>query len=369
MKVLLLDLGSEMRGGQRQVLSLASFLARDPALAREFSPILACPKSSPLCSAARGQGVEVFPLNGRRFWNPFVFLQLKKNIQHMVREHDGPGPALLIHTNDAHAASLGATLAAKCPGVLLMHTRRVSYPLHGSGRGRKYARADAVSAVSAEIAATLALGGVDPDKIRVIHSGIDPDIYTRKSVRPHDRLRFAIVGALTEQKGHETLLHALAALKEKREMPDYVVLAAGQGPLLEKLEALARKLGVLSNIEFLGQRESNSLLSGCDILLSPSSAGEGSNATIKEGWAVGLPVIVSDLPSNLELVESGRSGLSFPVGNVAALVDAMLTIAIDPALQESLVRGGTERLKLFTSRCMAESYVNWYRELACSQTI
>lgn len=364
MKVCLLDLGTEMRGGQRQVLYLASFLARDPVLAREFLPVLICPKHSALSSAARDQGVEVLPLAGRRFWNPFVYLQLTKMIGRIARAHDAPGPALLLHTNDAHSASLGACIAAKHHGVLLMHTRRVSYPLHGRGRGRKYAQADAVAAVSAEIAATLAFGGVDPGKIRVIHSGIAPDTYTPRIAKSDDRLRFAVVGALTEQKGHETLLHAMAILQERRTMPDYVVMAAGKGPLLGKLECLAQKLGVSGNIEFLGQRESRSLLPECDILLSPSSAGEGSNATIKEGWAVGLPVITSDLPSNLELVEPGKSGLTFSAGDAGALADAMLGIAADRTLRENLVKGGAERLKLFTSRRMAGSYVDWYRELA-----
>lgn len=364
MKVILLDLGDGMRGGQRQVLYLASFLAHDPELAREFSPVLACPESSPLCRAAREQGIEVLPLKGRRFWNPFVYLQLSAALGRALREHHGPGHALLLHTNDAHAASLGTALTANRAGILLMHTRRVSYRLHGKVRGRKYVLADAVAAVSAEIAATLAMGGVNADKIRVIHSGIDPDTYTPRNNKPRNVLRFAIVGALTGQKGHATLLQAMSILKSRPGMPDYEVLAAGQGPLLGKLEALARELGVADNIKFLGQRESRSLLPECDILLSPSSGGEGSNATIKEGWAVGLPVIASALPSNLELVEPGESGVVFPVGEAAALAESMLNLAANPDLRARLVEGGTERLRLFTSRRMAESYVDWYRELA-----
>lgn len=362
MKVVLLDLGDEMRGGQRQVLYLASFLAADPALAREFAPLLACPESSPLCRAAREQGVEVLPLKGRRFWNPRVYLQLKGEL---ARALHGQAPVLL-HTNDAHAAALGSALAGSLPGLLLMHTRRVSYPLHGRGRGRKYARADAVAAVSAEIADTMAMGGVERGKIRVIHSGIDPDTYAPKSATPHRRLLFAIIGALTEQKGHETLLRAMHILKSKPEMPDYKVLAAGQGPLLGKLQSLADEFGVAPHIEFLGQRESRVLLPECDILLSPSSGGEGSNATIKEGWAVGLPVIASDLPSNLELVEPGKSGLAFPVGDAAGLASAMLAVTASPELRERLVAGGKERLQGFTSRRMAESYVDYYRELAAA---
>jgi glycerol-3-phosphate acyltransferase PlsX len=333
MKVFLLDLGAEMRGGQRQVLYLASFLARDPELAREFSPVLACPESSPLCRAARDQDIEVFPLKGRRFWNPLVYLQLSAALRCALRGHDGTGHVLLLHTNDAHAASLGAALTVNRAGVLLMHTRRVSYPLHGKGRERKYAGADAVAAVSAEIAAALVMGGVNPDKIRVIHSGIEPDTYRPRINTPRKRLRFALVGALTEQKGHEALLRAMHILKSRPEMPDYEVLAAGRGPLLNKLEALARELGVADRIVFPGQRESRSLLPECDILLSPSSGGEGSNATIKEGWAVGIPVIASDLPSNLELVEPGDSGLVFSVGKAAALAEAMLILAADPALR------------------------------------
>lgn len=361
MKVLLLDLGHELRGGQRQVLYLASYLTHDAALEREFQPVLLCPESSPLCRAALDQGISVFPLKGRRFWNPFVILQVRR-IMALMRD-DG-GARLLIHSQDAHSASLGAMLAGGDANSLLMHTRRVSYPLHRKGRASKYVKADAVAAVSAEIAETLAAGGVTREKIRVIHSGIEVSSYAPKNAAPHGVLRFIVMGALTEQKGHEILLRAMSLLKKSPDMPDYEVWAAGQGPLLESLTVLAANLGVADKIKFLGQREGREILPDCDILLSPSSGGEGSNAAIKEGWAVGLPVIASDLPSNLELVEPEKSGLAFAAGNAQALAAAMLRLAGDAALRERLVQGGKERLPAFTSAHMAQSYVNWYRVLA-----
>lgn len=363
MKVLILDLGNEMRGGQRQVLYLAGWLTQQAELRAEFSAVLACPASSPLYSAALEQCIPLLPLKGRRFWNPFVYLQIKAYIKNALAA-GGVGAKILIHTNDAHAAALGALLSKNDPRVLLMHTRRVSYPLNSGRRAAKYKAAGAIAAVSAEIGEALAQGGVNREKIRVIHSGIDPATYTLKNNTQHERFRFAIVGALTEQKGHGTLVRALLILKDNPAMLPFEVLAAGKGHLLESLTAQIKELGVEGLITFLGQKESRALLPDCDAVLSPSSGGEGSNATIKEAWAVGLPVIASDLPSNLELVRPGESGLAFGTGNAEELAAAMFQVATDRTLYDKLVQGGTERLPGFTSQRMCESYVDWYRELA-----
>ena len=394
MQVILLDLGKEMRGGQRQVLYLARFLTEHPEYADEFSPIIACPASSPLRAEAEKSGVHVLPLRGRRFWNPCLVMQFRGFINKQIRRHrelGGTGPALLIHTNDAHAASLGAITAKGNDQIRLMHTRRVSYALHPGKRSAKYLQADLIAAVSAEIGDVLIQGGISKDKIRVIHSGIDPSLYLTRgdnekqgtepgnAVRDKkpaqgsssiNKTRFVIVGALTAQKGHEVLLRAMSLLKNTppgpdiQPMPDFEVSVFGEGALGDDLRKLAVELGIEDLISFMGHRETKSELSNCDILLSPSVDGEGSSAAIKEGWAVGLPVIVSDLPSNLELVEAGKDGLVVKTGDPASLAQAMCNLALDQDLRSCLAQSGRKKLENFTSEAMAKSYVAVYRELS-----
>lgn len=366
MHIILLDLGREMRGGQLQVFYLARALHHSDG----FSVVVACPAGSPLAREAAAAGISVLPLPGRRSWSPRALLALRRE----ARGHS----RVVLHTHDARAASLGAlckgTWGAK---VVLVHTRRVSYPL---GRGlsrRKYLAADAVAAVSAETGGVLAAAGLDPAHITVIHSGIDPTRYFPRRERGDGRFVFGMVGALTPQKGHTVLIEALAALQayetvdaegdvggpDGAPMPAWEVRVVGEGPLFGTLLDRADELGVSSRMAFLGRQDSRRMLPDCDALVVPSVHGEGSSGVIKEGWVTGLPVICSGLASNLELVRDGENGLVVPPGDAEALAEAMRRVATDATLRERLTAGGTASVAHYTDARMAEAYMALYRRL------
>ena len=350
MNILLLDLGRTMRGGQRQVL----YLARRLDAAPEFNPILAAPAESPLLTSARSEGLGTHPLPSRWDWDPrnlsSLFGLVKKK------------PVRLVHTHDARAASLGAALKCICPDVGLLHTRRVSYALKSGWSRKKYRLADKVAAVSREIADILEHSGIDPARILVIHSGIDPSKYGAETrTRPREEIVFGLIGALSPQKGHAVFLDALALLRAEAGPIRWKALITGDGPLEDELKSRTRELGLDRIVYFTGYRESREALSDLDVLVVPSVDGEGSSAVVKEGWAARVPVVASDLASNLELVQPGRSGLVFPNRSASGLKDALLRIAADPALRQKLVQGGVERMALFTDKIMAEAYMRLYR--------
>lgn len=367
MHIILLDLGREMRGGQLQVFYLARALHHSDG----FSVVVACPAGAPLAREAAAAGIAVLPLPGRRSWSPRALLALRREARGHAR--------VVLHTHDARAASLGAL----CKGtwgaqVVLVHTRRVSYPL---GRGlsrRKYLAADAVAAVSAETGGVLAAAGLDPTHITVIHSGIDPTRYVPRRERGDGRFVFGMVGALTPQKGHTVLIEALAALqaceaggaegdvggsKYDAPLPPWEVRVVGEGPLFGTLLDRADELGVSSRMAFLGRQDSRRMLPDCDALMVPSVHGEGSSGVIKEGWVTGVPVICSGLASNLELVRDGENGLVVPPGDAEALACAMRRIATDAALRARLVADGTASAAHYTDVRMAEAYMALYRRL------
>ncbi|MDY7001077.1 MAG: glycosyltransferase family 4 protein [Thermodesulfobacteriota bacterium] len=350
MNILLLDLGSAMRGGQRQVFYLARRLGADP----EFNPVLAAPAGSPLVASARSEGIKTHPLPSRWDWDPrnlsSLFGMVKKERIH------------LVHTHDARSASLGAAVKCLCAGVGLLHTRRVSYPLRNGWGRKKYRLADKIAAVSQEIADVLTDCGIDPAKIVVIHSGIDASRYeagTRTQAR--EEIVFGLIGALSPQKGHAVFLSALALLRQEAGALSWKALIIGEGPLEAELQARTKELGLSDLVEFTGYRESREALLDLDVLAVPSVDGEGSNAVIKEGWAARIPVVASDLASNLELVEPEVSGLVFPNRDAAALKDALSRLARDVSLRQKIIQGGAERVGLFTEEITAEAYMRLYR--------
>ena len=298
MKVLLLDLGKIIRGGQRQVFYLARHLSRTPG----FEPLVAVPKRSPLKPLLEEAGIPFADMPSFCDFNPLNIFRLKRLIASFQPD--------IIHTNDAKGASLASMAKKINANFKLVHSRRVSYKLKPGWSRQKYLLGDAVVAVSKEIQDILISCGIPAKSTCTIHSGIDAEMYDKKP-RKHPVLTIGAVGALSSQKGFEVLIESLAYLKQSPDMPEWQCMIAGDGPLLRDLKQQAEKLDLDRSILFLGYQDSKHVLPEIDVLIIPSVDGEGSNAVIKEGWATETPVITSDLPSNLELVTHKHDGLVF----------------------------------------------------------
>jgi glycosyltransferase involved in cell wall biosynthesis len=141
MRILHLDAGREMRGGQWQVLRLVEGLA-----AAGVESTLLAREGAPLYTAARKQGWRVEPLGVTRAMG-------------CLRGHS------LIHAHDARSHSLGAFLR----GRPLVVSRRVSFPV---GSRWKYGRARRYLAVSEFVKKVLMRGGVPEEKISVVYDGV-----------------------------------------------------------------------------------------------------------------------------------------------------------------------------------------------------
>jgi len=141
MRILHLDGGRELRGGQWQVLRLIEGLA-----AQGVESTLLARENGPLYAAARQKGWRVEPLGLAR-----AFL--------LARHHD------LLHAHDGHGHTAGAIVS---PGKLVV-SRRVAFPV----RSRiKYRRARHYLAVSEFVKRVLAAGGVAEEKISVVYDGV-----------------------------------------------------------------------------------------------------------------------------------------------------------------------------------------------------
>lgn len=141
MKILHLDSGKELRGGQWQVLRLIEGLQADGT-----ECTLLARRGGPLFEAARRRQWRVEPLGAGR-------------ILTLAAKHD------LIHAHDARSH----TLATIAPGTPLVVSRRVAFPIRSTW---KYRRARVFIAVSGFVKSVLVEGGVPEDKIAVVHDGV-----------------------------------------------------------------------------------------------------------------------------------------------------------------------------------------------------
>jgi glycosyltransferase involved in cell wall biosynthesis len=146
MRVLHIDTGREMRGGQWQVLRLIEGLAE-----AGHECVLLAPRSSPLYEKAAGRGLAALPLGVTR------------------RLASESASADLVHAHDGRSHALAAVGA----GAPLVVSRRVAFPIRTSFASRwKYARADHYIAVSEHVKGMLEEAGVPAEKISVVHDGV-----------------------------------------------------------------------------------------------------------------------------------------------------------------------------------------------------
>lgn len=141
MRILHLDSGKEMRGGQWQVLRLIEGL-----LAGGAECTLLARKGGPLFDAARRKGWQVEPLG-------------LAGVTRLARRHD------LVHAHDARSHSY----AAVSGGAPLIVARRVAFPIRSPW---KYRRAARYIAVSGFVRSVLCQGGVPEERIAVVYDGV-----------------------------------------------------------------------------------------------------------------------------------------------------------------------------------------------------
>ncbi len=188
----------------------------------------------------------------------------------------------------------------------------------------------------------------DPSKVHVIHNGVD--IAKFRSAR-NDRVRLfpdtcqgklvVVVGNMhTDVKGHPWLIASAPAVL--REFPDAQFILVGDGEQRSSFEKQAQDLGVIRNFLFLGRRSDiPDILASCDIAVLPSRA-EGLPNAVLEYMAAGLPVIVSRVGGNSELVQDGVRGIVVPSEDSAALSAALLKLMAEPSLARRLAQAGHE---------------------------
>ena len=345
LRVLHVDSERTWRGGERQVLEL---MRRQRG--RGDDPHLAAPRGSALLSRAVSEGFPGHAVPMRGAWDVPSALALAR--LHRLLRPD------VVHWHAARAHALGAIAALLAPGPARVLTRRVDFPVRGSVGSRLLygLRRDATIAISEGVRDALARSGLDPARIRVVRSGIDLTPYAA----PFDRavLRAAIgiqegdflvlqVAALAPHKSQRDLLAAARAVIDRR--PEALVWIAGEGALRDELERQHEKLRLGDRVRLLGFRDDvPDLLRAAD-LFCVSSYLEGMGTATLDAMAAGLPVVATRVGGIPEIVENGVTGLLVPRRDPAALAEAILTLADQPALRRAMGDRARERVRVFSA--------------------
>ncbi len=209
--------------------------------------------------------------------------------------------------------------------------------------------ADAVSAVSAFSAASLAeKDGFSEQQIEVIENGVDIQRINGADI-PHnlglDRSRryLVCVARFHPVKDHATLLRAFVIVARQR--PEVDLLLVGDGPLGSDLEKLAQELGIKPRVRFLGLRpDVPGILRAAKVFVL-TSLSEAAPLTVLEAMAAGLPVVVTAVGGNPEMVRDGVDGYLVPRGDTEATASAILRMLDDSKAAAAMGSAGAARVR------------------------
>lgn len=354
LKVLHIDPERNWGGGEAQVVGLLSYLAEKG----HRNDLLAHPRG-PLFEKAKKLEIRAFPLVVRNDLDLRSVLWLRRLIQR--ERYD----IVHLHTKRAHALSVWLPREAGRPKYIV--TRRMDYPERKNWYTRYLynRRVDGVVAVSQTIAALLVEAGVEPARIRLIHSGVDPKRFEHAPVDPGMSNDIPVVGTvavLEERKGHRYLLEAAALLKAKGYRMSY--LFAGEGSLKNQLEEMVNKLGLQDEVHFLGfVNDMASFFFKTDICVLPSIY-EGFSGAAREAMAAGRPVVATRVGGFPELIIDSVTGLLVSPRDADGLAKAVEKLIRDKSLARKMGQRGAERVcQYFTLEQMAKKNEAHYYEL------
>jgi glycosyltransferase involved in cell wall biosynthesis len=190
--------------------------------------------------------------------------------------------------------------------------------------------------------------GLPSKKITVIRNDCDVQRFDPAHAVPANfrrRAGFAerdplllVAARLEPQKGHSVLLQAMAVLKN--EFPELRLVALGEGGLRAELERDIRELGLEKSVLMPGHSSDiRDWMGTADVCVLPSFA-EGLPLFAIECLAAGRPMVASAVDGTPEIVVDGKTGLTVPPGDVAALAHAIGRLLREPRLGAELGTAG-----------------------------
>lgn len=316
----------------------------------EYEIMMGCLRAEgPLLEKLRGSAVKV------REFHPSGGLDSAAGLYEVIRlaRYLRREKFDVVHTHDLWSNLMGVP-AARLAGVpaIVSSRRDLAHFEWYQGKRRHWLRriqnlSGVVLANATPIRdALISEDGFAPEKLRVIHNGVDTEKFQRAQ---RDRARLfpdvgneilvVLVGNMhSDVKGHPWLIAAAPTVV--REFPEVRFVFAGDGESRPTFAAQVAQLGLEGKFKFLGRRSDiPEILASCDLAVLPSRA-EGLPNAVLEYMAAGLPTIASRVGGVAELVQDGVTGLLVPAEDANALAGALLQFLRDPEQARQIASNG-----------------------------
>jgi glycosyltransferase involved in cell wall biosynthesis len=343
----------------------------------------------PLGERLRSEGVPVIPLGRRpgRDWRVVWRLarELREREIDVVHAHQ--------YTPFFYAALARAVGKRHARVILTEHGRHfpdVVSPLRRAvNRVALDHLADAVNACCGFSARALArVEGFSGRRIEVVENGIELERYgARSDGEPnHDSRRtdqaklreeigldprrryVATVARFHPVKDHATLLVGFQRAAAARD--DVNLLLVGDGPLRAELETQTRRLGLTGRVRFMGVRSDIPAILRAVDLFALTSVSEAASLTILEAMASRLPVVVTAVGGNPEMVRDGIEGILVGRGDSQGVGAAIVHLLDDAATAAAMGAAGRARVKeRYQLHLTVRNYWRLYQRLCPRRTV
>lgn len=231
---------------------------------------------------------------------------------------------------------------------------------------RNLFHADAVTAISDAVKNELRF--LPEEKIFTIPNGIDTRLYQSGkcgfinellSLDTQKKIVLS-VGFNRAVKGYEFGIRAFDILKRRGGCDDLVYVIVGRNT--SELQPLVHRLSLEGRVFLVPQQEREAIIKcyqSAWCFLSPSLI-EGLSLVSIEAMATGLPLVVTDVPGNLDIVRDNRCGLVVKKRDPVALAEGIMKLKTDRSLYDTLSSRALEKVHVYDWRTIAEKYLSLY---------
>jgi len=365
LKILFIHGITEIGGAERELLLILSEL---PSLG--YQPVVACPAQGPLVQELDRRKIEHHAI-AMPPWRKLLAYPKRASAVRVLREVIMTKRPLVLHVNDIWwvPQTLRAVAGFRIP--IVAHVRQEIDP----PKVRRYElnELDKVFPVSRQIQRSLEAGGVLPERLRVIYSGLDTSAVPVQADGHQIRHEFGIpvdvpligtVGNLFPRKGYEVMLRALPTILKSLPELHYLVVGGGNAAYETRLRSLVKELGVANRVHFAGfQDPVYSYLAAIDLYVHPALT-EGFGIAVLEAMAMRKPVVATATGGLPEIVQDGETGIVVLPGDPDALAQSVSELLQDSARCRQLGEAGRTRVAThFTVESMMDQLVSGYGTL------
>ena len=296
---------------------------------------------------ARQSGIPVEVIQEAGIYDRSVIQKLRQLVERVRPD------VIQTHAVKSHFLARCASLPQRAHWVAFHHG--YTWP---TLRARLYNQLDRWSLRTARKVLTVSLPfreeliarGVNADRIEIVHNAIQPDwgrglqnplaLRAKLGIAPHKSV-ILIVGRLSREKDHLTLLEAVARLAPALNPH---LLVVGEGPERPRIEERIRGLNLTGSVTLTGQQESAEPYYGIAQIAVLSSLSEGSPNALLEAMAAGVPVVATRVGGIPEIATDQESALLVEPGDVAGMSAALANLLEENGRAARLAERAHERI-------------------------